>query len=155
MTRQPDRRDFAKQTTASIVGLAGLGSLSRQASAAEVKVKPEDVRLSPDIEPLVKLIERTKREKIIPAMVEQLNKGMTYRQFLAAMFLASTRMAVSPHHYYMIHSAHELSLNVSHQERLLPLFWALDTLLINRTEGKTCFPAMKLSLTPSPEKAPA
>ena len=64
-------------------------------------------------------------------------------------------MAVSPHHFYMIHSAHELSLNVSHQERLLPLFWALDTLLINRTEGKTRFPAMKLSLTPSPEKAPA
>lgn len=155
MTGQPHRRDFMHRTGTSLVGLGGLTALARfsPASAAAARLTPEDVRLSPDIEPLVRLIEDTPREKLVAAMIEQLHRGVTYRQFLASLFLASTRMAVSPHHFYMIHSAHQLSLNVGQEERLLPLFWALDTLNINRAKGKTRFPKMNLALSPSPEKA--
>ena len=119
------RRGFAKTSVAAVVGLGSLATLARYspASAEEAKLLPNDVLLTPDIEPLVRLIEVTPRERIVSAMIERLRKGMTYRQLLTAMFLASTRMAVSPHHFYMIHAAHQLSLNGGSEERLLPLFW--------------------------------
>jgi hypothetical protein len=151
------RRDFAKSSATAVVGLGSLAALApfSPASAQEAKLTPDDVRLTADIEPLVRLIEETPRERIVAAMIEQLRRGMTYRQLLAAMFLASTRMMVSPHHFYMIHAAHQLSLNVTHEERLLPLLWALDTLPYGRAEGKTRFPKMNLTAAPSPANAAA
>jgi hypothetical protein len=157
MSHPITRRDFAKTSVAAVVGLGSLTGLAplSPASAEDTKLLPEDVRLTDDIEPLVRLIEATPRERIVGTMIEQLRKGMNYRQLLAAMFLASTRMAVSPHHFYMIHAAHQLSLNVSHEDRLLPLFWALDTLPYGRTDGKTRFPKMSLSMAPSAGTAAA
>jgi hypothetical protein len=94
------RREFAKTSAAAVVGLGGLTALARYspASSEEARLLLDDVRLTSDIEPLARLIEETPREKIVTAMIRRLRKGMTYRQLLAAMFLASTRMAVSPHH---------------------------------------------------------
>jgi hypothetical protein len=68
-------------------------------------------------------------------MVEQLRKGLPYRQFLAALYLASIRAARWhgdgmhgwDHTAYVIHSAHQLSLDLPAGERLLPAFYALST----------------------------
>ena len=101
-------------------------------TAAETRVTPDVVRFSPEMEPLVRLIEKTERAKCFDMMVEQLRRGTSYRQFLAALFLAGVR-DVSPkppgfkyHCVFVIHAAHQLSLNAPIQDRLLPLFWALD-----------------------------
>jgi hypothetical protein len=159
MTRGLNRRAFVKASaaTASIIGLGGelaaLAPLSPLA-AAETMLSPEDVRLTPEIEPLVRLIEDTPRERAVPMMIEQLRKGVSYRQFLAALFLASARLNVSPHHFYMIYSAHQLSLEVPAEDRLLPLFWALDTLQHGRGPG-TRFPKIKTGPERSPAKAAA
>lgn len=130
------RREILKRFTgASAVGaliesgaFAGLGKLR----AAEVEMVPELVKLRPEIEPLVQMIERTERSKCLEMMAEQLRTGRSYREFLAALFLAGIRN-VSPqppgfkfHCVFVIHSAHQLSLDAPAQERLLPLFWALD-----------------------------
>jgi hypothetical protein len=130
------RRDFLKSLTRA----GALGALGDAAAflklnplwAAEARVTPELVRLSPDIEPLVRLIEETPREKCFEMMAEQLRRGCSYRQFLGALFLAGIRN-VNPqppgfkfHCVFVIHSAHQLSLDAPVEQRLLPLLWALD-----------------------------
>jgi hypothetical protein len=150
------RRDFlgTSAAAASVIGLGRLGLLAPLGPAAEpeARLKPEDVRLTPEIEPLVRLIEETPQEKSVAVMIGQLRKGVSYRQFLAALFLAALRMNVSPHHVYMIFSAHQVSLEVGREERLLPLFWALHTLQTRRGEGGR-FPKPNLGVYPGPKTA--
>ena len=131
--RQP-RRSFLKQTVGLLGSLSGSGLLlsPHGLRAAETKITPGLVRLRPEIEPLVRLIERTPRKKCFERMADQLRAGVSYRQFLAALFLAGIRN-VNPqppgfkfHCVFVIHSAHQLSLDAPVHERLLPLFWALD-----------------------------
>jgi hypothetical protein len=150
------RRDFIRTSAAVSVGLGELALLVpfSPATAADAKVTPQDVMPTSDIEPLVRLIMDTPREKAVPVMIEQLRKGASYRQFLGALYLAALRMKVSPHHVYMIHSAHQISLDAPTGDRLLPLFWALDTLQVRRAEGER-HPALKAEALPAPQKAAA
>lgn len=90
------------------------------------------VRFGAEMEPLVRLIEDTPREECIEVLAHRLRSGLAYRQFLAALFLAGIRN-VNPqppgfklHCVFVLHSAHQLSLDAPESERLLPLFWALD-----------------------------
>src|SRR5688500_10720043 len=140
----PKRRDFLKTLTAA--GMAGLvGDLGRLGSfsatvAAEGDVTPDIVQLSPEIEPIVRLIEDTPREKCFEMIVEQLRSGLPYRQFLAGLYLAGIRN-VNPqppgfkfHCVFVIHACHQLSLDAPAAERLLPLFWALDNFKISQQQ---------------------
>jgi hypothetical protein len=90
------------------------------------------VPLEPDLEPLVRRIEETPREKCFEMITAELHGGLTYRRFLAALFLAGVRN-VNPwppgfdlHCVFVIHAANQLSLDAAPHERLLPLYWALD-----------------------------
>ena len=65
-------------------------------------------------------------------LVDQLRQGVSYRQLMAALFLAGIRN-VNPrppgfalHCVFVIHSAHIISLEAPADSRLLPLFYALD-----------------------------
>jgi hypothetical protein len=130
------RRDALK--TIAGAGLAGwlgdlgpLGAFSASV-AAEGDVTPDLVRLDGGIEPLVRRIENTPREKCFEMATEELRKGTPYRQFLAALYLAGVRN-VNPqppgfkfHCVFVIHAAHQLSLDAPAGDRLLPLLWALD-----------------------------
>jgi hypothetical protein len=122
--------------TAASVGLgewAGLLPLS-PATADEAKVTPELVRFSPEIEPVVRLIEEMPQDRCIAMMVEQLKKGLPYRHFLAALYLAAIRAARwhgdgihgYDHSAYVVHSAYQLSLDLPAGEQLLPAFYALS-----------------------------
>jgi hypothetical protein len=115
----------------SLTDWRGLLPLS-SARAADVEVTPDMVRFDGEIEPLVTLIESTPREECPAMMIARLRQGVSYRQFLAALFLAGIRN-VNPqppgfkfHCVFVIHAAHQLSLDAPVGERLLPLFWALD-----------------------------
>jgi hypothetical protein len=130
MPRQPTRRHFL-QTTATVGAALGLGDWSAllplsPVTAAEATVTPDIVRFSPEIEPIVRLIEKTPREKCPAMMIEQLRKGLPYRHFLAALFLANVR-AGEDHPLAVLHSANQLTLDAPVQERLLPTFWAMDS----------------------------
>src|SRR5207247_10591118 len=101
-------------------------------SRADAEVTAEAVQFRPEIEPLVTLIENTPREKCAEMAVEQLRRGVSYRQLLAALFLAGVRN-VNPrppgfalHCVFVIYSAHLISLEAPADSRLLPLFYALD-----------------------------
>jgi hypothetical protein len=99
---------------------------------ADAQVTPDIVKFRPEIEPLVGLIERAPRDQCAGMVVEQLRRGVSYRQILAALFLAGIRN-VNPrppgfalHCVFVIHSAHLMSLEAPADSRLLPLFYALD-----------------------------
>jgi hypothetical protein len=130
------RRDFVK-TTLQAGTLAGLGDLAflqglPPVSAQEAKVTPAKVRLNPDIEPLVGLIEDTERDELLERIASRIRKGTSYSQILAALLLAGVR-SIQPrpvgfkfHAVLVVNSAHLASLAAPDSDRWLPLFWALD-----------------------------
>ena len=113
-------------------GLTGALATPLLLHRADAQVTPEILKFRPEIEPLVSLIERAPREQCAAMAVEQLRRGVSYRQLLAALFLAGIRN-VNPrppgfamHCVFVIHSAHLISLEAPADSRLLPLFYALD-----------------------------
>ena len=127
--RRVNRRSFlAASAGATILPLAPdlgfLAPLSRLA-AADARLDPARVRLSPGIEALVKLIRSTPRAKVIPVFIDELEAGLSYHDFLAALFHATIEHG-DPHQVAGIYSAHRVASESRVEERLLPLFWALD-----------------------------
>ncbi len=139
MARRHTRRHFLRTAAATgaalgVGGFAALGPLG-PANADEARVDPDLIRFSPEIEPVVKLIVETPREKCVAVMIEQLRAGLPYPRLLAALYLTAVRAAdyhapLHPfdHNAYSIYSANQLSLELPLGERLLPVFWALDAL---------------------------
>ena len=128
----PNRRSFLHT---SALGLGGLGFLDAlpAVSADEAKVDPKLVRLDPEIEPLVRLIEDTAREDLLESIANRVKKGLPYRDVLAALQLAGVRnVAPRPsvgfkfHAVLVVNSAHLASLAGPDRERWLPIFWAVD-----------------------------
>src|SRR3989442_8164440 len=115
-----------------LYGITGTLAAPLLLRRADAQVTPDIVRFRPEIEPLVALIERTPREKCAALAVEQLRRGVSYRQLLAALFLAGIRN-VNPrppgfalHCVFVIYSAHLISLDAPPASPLLPLFYVLD-----------------------------
>lgn len=138
MPKQVTRRHFIEMSASAVGGLGNWAALLpfSPVTAAETNVTADLVRFSPEIEPVVKLIEETPRAKTISAMVEQLRKGLPYRHFLAGLYMAAVRAAkwhaggqtpAYDHNAYLVHSAHQLSLDLPDSYRLLPIFYALDS----------------------------
>ena len=142
------RRRFL-QTSAAGTALATL-----EAFRALSPVSAADTRVTPDVvdgnlEPLVQLIFDTPREKCAPMVVEQLRGGLPYRQLLAALFVAALRNG-HRHQVYVMHSVHQLSLDARVEERLLPLFWALDSFKQNAsTQRDRYFRPLTKALPPA------
>ena len=90
MAASPNRRSFLKSYLAFGGGLAFLDRLPPVA-AQEAKPDPAVVRLESGIEPLVRLLEETPREKLLEEVGGRIKKGLTYRDVLAALLLAGVR----------------------------------------------------------------
>jgi hypothetical protein len=120
--------------TATLAGGTGLNFLSqlRPLSAAEATLPSRRVALQAGIEPLVRLLEDTPRERVIEEVAHRVKTGLPYRDLLAALFLAGVRniqprpVGFKFHAVLVIHSAHLASLASAEAERWLPLFWAID-----------------------------
>ncbi len=130
------RREFL--SNAARVGvLAGLGDFAflrglPPLSAAQVQVPRNMVRFSPDIEPLVRLLEETPRDRLIGEVATRVRGGTTYQELLAAVLLAGVR-SIRPrpvgfqfHAVLVTNSAHLASIAAQDRDRWLPLFWAVD-----------------------------
>lgn len=136
MNRTLNRRDFLRTSAASaaLLGLGGAGILSSLApvSAAEAKLPPSQVQFGPEIEPLVRLLEETPRERVLEEFASRVRQGTTYREVLAALLLAGVRniqprpVGFKFHAVLVVNSAHLASLNSPDSDRWLPIFWALD-----------------------------
>lgn len=130
------RRGFLR--TASVGGALGFADLGLLGglpvvSADDARLDAKVVKLQPEIEPLVRVLEETPREKLLEEIASRIRKGLTYRELLAALFLAGVRN-VEPrpnvgfkfHAVMVVNSAHLASLSSPAEDRWLPIFWALD-----------------------------
>ncbi len=90
------------------------------------------MRLEPEIEPLVRLLEETSRDRLSRRW-PRIKQGLCYRDLVAALLLAGVRN-VQPrpsvghkfHAVLVVNSAHLASLGSPDTDRWLPIFWALD-----------------------------
>src|SRR5437667_8048500 len=123
------RRTFIK-TAAGAGALAGLGELGFLAelgpvSAAEAKLEPKIVQLHPEIEPLVRLLEDTPRERVLEEIAAKIKHGTTYREIVAAVLLAGVRniqprpIGFKFHAVLVVNSAHLASLASAEGDRWL------------------------------------
>ena len=119
---RPTRRRFLTDMAAgtAVAGVSDIAFLSRlhAVPSAEAKVSPEAVQLLPEIEPTVRLIEDTPRDRLMEVVAERIKAGMSYRELLAGLLLAGVRN-VEPrpsvgfkfHAVLVVHSAHLASLS--------------------------------------------
>lgn len=130
------RRSVLKSFTGAgaLAAMGGLGFSGRlpSVSAAEAKLSPHLVRFHPEIEPLVRLLEDTPRDRLLEEVAARVRRGLSYREVLTALMLAGVR-SVQPrpvgfkfHAVLVVNSAHLASLASPDSERWLPIFWALD-----------------------------
>lgn len=161
------RRRFLASTAGALAGLGNLDFITGlpRVSAEEAAVVPNMVRFRPEIEPLVKLLAETPRERLLEEVAAAIKKGVTYNQLLTAVFLAGVR-DVQPrpvgfkfHAVLVINSAHLAAQAARDDDRWLPLFWALDQYKAsqarNTQEGNWHLPPVEESKVPPAHKARA
>jgi hypothetical protein len=164
MFRSINRRDFVSRA-AQVGLLAGIGDFAfleklPLLAADDVGVRRNLVRLHSDIEPLVRLIEDTPRERLLAAAADRVRRGTSYQELMTAVMLAGVR-GIQPrpvgfkfHAVLVINSAHLASMAAEDRDRWLPLFWALDNFKNsqerNRREGNwTMAPVVESRLPPA------
>jgi hypothetical protein len=142
MSSPQTRRTFLGNA-ARIGALAGLGDFAflhnlPRLTADEVRGTANVVRFSADIEPLVRMLEQTDRERLLEVAAERVRAGTTYQELLAAVLLAGVR-SIRPrpvgfqfHAVLVTNSAHLAALAAHDRDRWLPLFWALDNFKVSQ-----------------------
>ena len=137
MSQRIHRRGFLRRaaTGSTMLGLGGLSFLSGlpPVSAAEARLAPGTVPLLPDIEPLVRLLEDTPRERLLEVVGARVRRGLSYQQILAALLLAGVRniqprpsVGFKFHAVLAVNSVYQAGLSAADADRWLALFWALD-----------------------------
>ena len=135
----PSRRRFLHRSAGGMsaaAGLAGwefLGQLP-PVSAQEIETPPgEIVPLRSEIEPLVRFLEETPRDRVIEGVTEKIRGGTSYRELLGALLLAGVRnieprpaVGFQFHAVLVVHSAHLASLSGPDSDRWLPILWAVN-----------------------------
>lgn len=162
------RRRFLA-TTAAGSAIAGLGDFGFLASlpcvsADEVKPAPGVVQFKPEIEPLVRLLEDTPRNKVIEKVADRIRTGTSYREVLTALLLAGVRniqprpsVGFKFHAVLVVNSAHLASLSAPDSDRWLPILWAIDQFKSSQgrdvKEGDWTMSPVDESAVPKPHKA--
>src|SRR6266446_4798336 len=163
----PTRRRFLK--TAVMAGATvGLGDFSflrglPRVAAEEARLDSKMVRFHADIEPLVRLLEETPRDRLLEEVASKIHHGLTYRELLAALLLAGVRniqprpVGFKFHAVLVVNSAHLASISSPDSDRWLPVFWALDYFKSAQAqdvrEGDWTMAAMDESKVPASHKA--
>ena len=162
-----NRRRFLRTATtvSALSGLGELGFLSqlRPVSAGEANLNPDIVRFNPEIEPLVRFLEDTPRERLLEEAGAKIKRGLSYHDLLAALLLAGVRniqprpVGFKFHAVLVVNSAHLASLSSPDSDRWLPIFWALDHFKSSQAqdvkEGDWTMRPVDESKVPSPERA--
>ena len=140
------RRQFLKSTAQGAGALASMAWGGRAlgmpaVSARQARVQPGLVRLADDIEPLVQLIEETDRDKLIESVASEIRGGRSFREVVAALFLATVRNVQSRpsvgfkfHAVLVVNSALLASLSGPDEDRWLPILWAIDEFKVSQAD---------------------
>src|SRR6185503_19535688 len=155
-------RGAAAGVAAAVGDLAFLSQLP-SVSAAEAKLPAKLVQLHPDIEPLVRLLENTPRDRVLEEIAAKIKRGTSYREVLAALQLAGVRniqprpVGFKFHAVLVVNSAHLASLASPDTDRWLPIFWAIDAFKSSQAQdvqqGDWAMGAIDEAAVPNSEKA--
>ncbi|MDC0301945.1 hypothetical protein OAL12_03140, partial [Akkermansiaceae bacterium] len=161
MNLHPSRRDIIQ--TGAAAGALGFLSRIPLLGKEDVQVDPSQVQFRPEIEPLVRLLEETPRERLLEEVASRIKKGTTYREILSSLLLAGVRniqprpVGFKFHAVLVVNSAHLASLRSPDSDRWLPIFWALDYFKSSQArdikEGDWTMTAVKEREVPSASKA--
>jgi hypothetical protein len=123
------------------------------------------VRFRPEIEPLVRWLEETPRDRLVEGLLGRIRDGLSYREALAATFLAAIRnikprpVGFKFHAVMAVHSAHLIAQHADRDAAWLPLFWAADHFKGSQArdveEGDWTLAAVDESRVPGPNTARA
>jgi hypothetical protein len=130
----PRRRVLGLSALGALASLGDLGLLAHlpPVPAVQARVTPQRVRLRPEIEPLVRLLEETPRDRVLEALAARIRAGLGYPDVVAALLLAGVRniqprpVGFKFHAVLVVNSAHLASLASPDGDRWLPLLWAVD-----------------------------
>ena len=163
----PTRRDFLGTAAGGAVLAAGGAFRSPNPAVAAVAAEPSAVAKVPletDIEPLVRALEETSRERLLEEIGTRIRRGTTYREIVAALQLAAVRN-VEPrptvgfkfHSVLVVNSAHLASISGRDRDRWLPIFWSLDYFKVTQAqderEGDWTMAPVDESTVPGPLEA--
>lgn len=115
--------------------LRGLGAVR----AEEARLSAGMVTLHAEIEPLVRFLEQTPRERVLEELAGKIKRGLSYREVLAALLLAGVRniqprpVGFKFHAVLVVNSAHLASLASPDADRWLPILWAVDQFKSSQT----------------------
>jgi len=164
MASSSNRREFL-ETSAMATAVAGFGFLDRlpALTAQEVQAPRNIAAVAQDLEPIVRLIEDTPRDRLTDIVIERIRQGTTYQELFSAGVLAGVR-GIRPrpvgfkfHAVLVMNSAHLASLAAENRDRWLPLIWSLDNFKVsqnrNREEGDWRMPALDDSQLPDANSA--
>jgi hypothetical protein len=170
MLPQFSRRGAIKTLAATGLATAGgqwgwLGGLP-VVRAEDAKLDSKCVQFDASIEPLVRLLEDTPRERLLEEVAGRIKKGTSYRDVLAALLLAGTRniqprpsVGFKFHAVLVVNSAHIASQASPDEHRWLPIFWALDQFKSSQAqdirEGNWTMPPADENAVPRASKAKA
>src|SRR5271165_7137755 len=137
MSQGIHRRGFLRKaaTGSAMLGLGKFSLLSglRPISAAEARLVPGTVPLLPDMEPTVRLLEDTPRERLLEVVGARVRRGLSYQHILAALLLAGVRniqprpsVGFKFHAVMAVNAVYRAGLSAADADRWLALFWALD-----------------------------
>jgi hypothetical protein len=161
------RREFLTRS-AQLGALATAGDFAFLQNLPPLSAQQVQRTLAPvqnDVEPLVRLIEDTARNRLLEEIGRRVRGGASYQQILSALMLAGVR-GIQPrpvgfkfHAVLVVNSAHLASLAAADRDRWLPLFWAIDNYKAsqarNAEEGDWRMVAIPDDRLPAPEQATA
>jgi hypothetical protein len=129
------RRQFLSRSLsgAACLGLTDLVFLHRlpHVAAEDATIDPSQVRADTGVDAVVRLIEETRRDQVLEVIARRVQKGLTYRELVTALFLAGIQN-IRPHSgnnfhaVLVIRSAYDAGLAATERDRWLPIFWAID-----------------------------
>jgi hypothetical protein len=139
-----NRRRFVIVSGGALAALGNFDFLSRlgNVSAAEAALEPKRVQLHTEIEPLVRLLETTSRDRVLEEVASRIQRGLTYREVVAALQLAGVRniqprpVGFKFHAVLVVNSAHLASVSSPDSDRWLPIFWAIDRFKSSQAEDE-------------------
>jgi hypothetical protein len=157
------RRRFLQTTTGVVCALGDLGFLAQLPAVSAAEATPTPVRFHPDLEPLVRLLEDTPRERVLEEVAFRIRGGLSYREVVAALLLAGVRniqprpVGFKFHAVLVVNSAHLASLASPEGDRWLPIFWAIDQFKSSQAadvrEGDWTMSAVEESKVPPSHRA--
>lgn len=124
-----NRRDFLQ-----VSAVAGL--------FPRVALSESRLDLAAATEALVRVIEDTPRDRLLEEIASRVRKGLSYREVLAALFVANVRnvrptpVGFKFHSVLAINAAYQTSLAGPDADRWLPIFWSLDNFKGSQADEK-------------------